>query len=86
VSDAQRALFAALERAVGRHSAFASPSLHAETPTTEALFRERRRALRTARELQSEFEEERRGRWDARLRRSALLAPARALYGRVRSG
>jgi len=86
VSDAQRALFAALERAVGRHSSFVSPSLQAETPTTEALFGERRRALSMTRELKSHFDEEQRGRWDARLRRSALLAPARALYARVRSG
>jgi hypothetical protein len=80
VSDGQRALFETLERLEGRHDAFAVPVLPDETPTTEALFAERRRAV----ELRRELEHERRTRWGTRLRASRYTAPARPLYTRGR--
>jgi hypothetical protein len=79
VSAAQRALYAALEELEGDHTPFAPPSLPAESPTTEALLAERRRALRIKQELTLELE--RRSRWGARLRRSRYAAPARRLLG-----
>lgn len=45
VSDAQRALFTTLNALVGDHKALEAPALPRETPTTEALLAERRRAL-----------------------------------------
>jgi hypothetical protein len=76
VSDAQRGLFVALAELEGRHDAFSAPVLPDETPTTEALLAERRRALQLRRELDSE----RRARWGSRLRASRYTAPARPLY------
>jgi hypothetical protein len=76
VSEAQRALFAALVELEGRHDRFSAPALPDETPTTEALLAERRRALQFRRELDSE----RRSRWVSRLRASRYTAPARPLY------
>jgi hypothetical protein len=80
VSDGQRALFEALEGLEGRHDEFSPPALPDETPTTEALFAERRRAL----ELKRELDEERRSRWGTRLRASRYTSPARPLYARGR--
>lgn len=76
VSDAQRRLFEALEQLEGRHDQFVVPALPEETPTTEALLTERRRAL----ELKRELDSERRSRWSSRLRASRYTAPARPLY------
>ena len=50
-SASQRALYAALETLDGRHEAFSPPDLPPETPSTEALFAERRIAYRLQREL-----------------------------------
>jgi hypothetical protein len=76
VSDAQREVFVILEELEGRHDSFSAPVLPDETPTTEALLTERRRAL----ELRRELENERRSRWGSRLRASRYTAPARPLY------
>ena len=78
VSDAQRALFRALEDLDGDHEDFSEPVLPDETPTTEALLAERRRALQIKRDLSSEVE--RRSRLGSRLRSSRYLAPARPVY------
>ena len=45
VSDPQRALFTTLNELAGDHDEFRVPALPRETPTTEALLAERRRAL-----------------------------------------
>jgi hypothetical protein len=76
VSDAQRQLFQVLEDLKGAHDNFSAPELTTETPTTEALLLERRRAL----ELKRELDRERRPRWSSRLRASRYLTPARPLY------
>lgn len=86
ISSQQRELYLLLEREVGAQDAFSPPALPPETPTTEALFAERRRALGRERELLEQHAAERAARWPARLRRSRLLAPVRALYGRSRAG
>jgi len=80
VSAGQRALFETLEQLEGRHDTFAVSALPDETPTTEALFTERRRAV----ELKRELDEERRSRWGTRLRASRYTAPARPFYSRGR--
>jgi hypothetical protein len=85
VSEPQRALFLALERLQGPHERFAAPDLPAETPTTEALFAERRRAFEIKSELERQLELERRSGLWSRLRGSRYLAPARPLYVRGRS-
>jgi hypothetical protein len=80
VAEPQRALFLALEEMEGLHDRFVPPSLPAETPTTDALFLERRRAVRIARELPA-------NRWARaweRARTSQYLAPARFVYRGVR--
>jgi hypothetical protein len=51
VSASQRELYLTLEREEGVHEPFAPPELPHETPSTEALLSERRRALRLAWEL-----------------------------------
>jgi hypothetical protein len=76
VSVAQRELFAALEGLEGVHEAFTPPSLPKETPTTEALLAERRRALQIKNELTRELQ--RRADWRGRIRGRVL----RALPGR----
>ncbi len=76
VSEPQRRLSEVLDDLEGAHDAFAPPRLPDETPTTEALFAERRRALALKREL-----DQARG---PGLRRSKYLAPARPLYARGR--
>ena len=76
LSDAQRALFSALNEMEGPHASFSAHPLPAETPTTEALLRERRRAL----ELKRQLERERRSSWRWRLRSSRYAAPARPIY------
>lgn len=76
VSDAQRRLFEVLDDLEGRHAEFSAPALPDETPTTEALLTERRRAL----ELKRDLDSERRSRWGSRLRASRYTAPARPLY------
>jgi hypothetical protein len=81
VSQAQRALFDALDALEGAHDEFAPPRLPDESATTEALLAERRRVL----QLKHELELERRSRWGARLRNSRYTAPARPLYARGKS-
>jgi hypothetical protein len=76
VSEGQRALFVALAELEGRHDSFSAPALPEETPTTEALLAERRRAL----QLRHELDTVRRSRWGSRLRASRYTAPARPLY------
>jgi hypothetical protein len=80
VSGAQRALFTALEELEGSHDIFSAPVLPAETPTTEALLVERRRARHTKYELARLLEIERQSRWPSRVRRSRYVAPARPIY------
>lgn len=81
VSQAQRALFDALEALEGAHEVFVPPSLPDESATTDALLTERRRVLA----LKHELEVERSSRWRARLRKSRYAAPARPLYARGKS-
>ena len=76
VSEGQRALFSALNEMDGAHASFSPEPLPAETPTTEALLRERRRAL----ELRRQLEHERRSSWRWRIGRSKYAAPARPIY------
>jgi hypothetical protein len=80
VSSAQRALFLALERLVGGHEILALPALEDETPTTEALFAERRQTFRLKGELERQLAIERQSRWWPRALRSKYLSPARRVY------
>ncbi len=78
VSEPQRALFLALEGLRGTHELFATPELPGETPTTEALFAERRRAFEIKSELERQLEAERgSGLW-SRVRTSPHLASLRS--------
>jgi hypothetical protein len=56
-TEAQRALFHALDGVVGAHAAFPAVDLPPESPTTDALLGARRRALAERRELVLEHEE-----------------------------
>ena len=76
VSNAQRALFIALENANGAHDTFVAPALPAETATTDALLVERRRALGFKRELPAE----RLSRAWQGIRNSAYVVPARRAF------
>ena len=76
VSEAQRALFSSLNEIEGAHVTFSGHRLPEETPTTEALLLERRRAL----ELKRQLELERRSSWRWRIRSSKYAAPARPIY------
>ena len=80
VSDAQRALFSALEELEGSHVDFSAPILPDETPTTDALLAERRRALQIKHDLGRLLDIERQSRLTSRLRGSKFLAPARPVY------
>jgi hypothetical protein len=71
VSDAQRQLFLALEGLAGCHGQFVPPELPSESPTTEALLAERRRALQIKRDLHLALELERRNKWWSRVARLA---------------
>jgi hypothetical protein len=51
VSDPQRALYAALEALDGPHEALRLPALPPETPTTDALFAERRATVSARQQL-----------------------------------
>jgi len=82
VSNAQRELFGALEQLEGSHECFAPPVLADETPTTEALLTERRRAIQIKQDLSREVE--RRSRWTSRVRRSRYVALARPVYSHGR--
>ncbi len=84
VSDAQRRLFTTLEELEEVHESFSAPALPPETPSTEALLSERRRAVQYKRELARLLELERRARAWARVRSSSYAAPARRVYVRVR--
>lgn len=84
VSEAQRALFLALEQQAGAHERFAGPMLPEETPTTEALLDERRRAFQIKGDLERLLELERQSRWWPRIRRARWLAPLRPVYVRGR--
>ena len=57
VSDAQRLLAGALRERRGSHERFAPPALQAETPSTEALLAERRRAYVLERDLRRQYDE-----------------------------
>jgi hypothetical protein len=81
-TDAQQALFLALENLEGVHDSFVAPALPPETSTTDALLTERRRAVRIKRELPAE----RRARAWQTVRSSPYLAPARRLYRGIRRG
>jgi hypothetical protein len=76
VSDAQRALFTALEELEGGHEELAGATLPPESATTEALLSERRHAL----ELKRELDSERSSGWGWKLRSSRYAKPARPLY------
>jgi hypothetical protein len=80
VSGPQRELFVALEHLVGGHELFALPALEDETPTTEALFAERRQTFRLKGELERQLAIERQSRWWPRALRSKYLSPARRVY------
>jgi hypothetical protein len=60
VSDSQRELFCALNELVGDHDEFRPPALPRETPTTEALLAERRRAFQLVDSLRQEMSSGRR--------------------------
>jgi hypothetical protein len=80
VTDAQQALFLALEESDGVHDSFVAPALPPETATTDALLLERRRALLIKRELPAE-------RWSRAwrtARQSPFLSPARRAYKSIR--
>jgi hypothetical protein len=79
-TDAQRALFVALENLQGVHPSFSAPELPPETPTTEALLAERRRSLRIKQDLPSE----RLARGWRRVRSSRYFGPARHAYHGLR--
>ena len=78
VSDAQRELFLALEGLAGSHDRFVPPELPNESPTTEALLAERRRALQIKRDLRLALELERRNKWWSRVARLAQGSDAEA--------
>jgi hypothetical protein len=78
VSGPQRTLFLVLQDLRGAHDRFEAPALPAETPTTEALFAERRRAFEIKSDLERQLELERRSGLLSRVRRSPRLAPLRA--------
>jgi hypothetical protein len=84
VSDAQRALFLAVEHLEGGHDEFSPPTLPAETPTTEALLAERRRTVQVKDELFRLLELERASRRWSKLRTSRYAAPARRVYATFR--
>jgi len=69
VSRAQCELFDALIQLEGMHESFAAPALTDETPTTDALLSERRRAFEIKDRLERELAKERRSWWASRLRR-----------------
>jgi hypothetical protein len=71
VSQAQRDLFDALTDAQGMHDTLATPALPDETPTTDALLTERRRAFEIKDRLEWQLAVERRSRWPSKLRRLA---------------
>src|SRR6266511_3546375 len=83
-SDAQHALFLALEDLEGTHEQFVPPVLPAETPTTETALAERRRALQIKRDLDRLQDLELRARRLRKARDSRYLAPIRRVYARVR--
>jgi hypothetical protein len=80
ISRSQRALHDLLTELQGMHSSFAAPPLPDETPTTEALLAERRRAFETKDRLERLLAEERESRWSFRLRRSKYVAGALPVY------
>ncbi len=84
VSGAQRSLFVALEELEGGHNDLSAPVLPDETPTTEALLEERRRALEAKHDLVWLLETEHRSRWWWRIRNSRYLVPARPVYAIAR--
>lgn len=84
VSDGQKELYLTLERLEGDHDRFSRPALPAETPTTEVLLSERRRALQAKLDLARVLEAERESRRWARVRTSTYAAPARRVYANVR--
>jgi len=74
VSDAQRVLYVALQDLASSHARFSSPGLPPESPTTEPLLAERRRAVQLKHELRRLQERER------------LSPPWRRLGGRGEDG
>ncbi len=69
VSRPQRELYYSLEELAGSHLSFSPPELAAETPTTEALLRERRRSLEMQQALHRALDAERQSHPLPRLRR-----------------
>jgi len=57
VTDAQRVLATSLEELRGTHERFSVPTLPPETPSTEALLAERRRAYLLERDLRRQYQE-----------------------------
>jgi hypothetical protein len=84
VSRAQRVLFDVLTELEGMHASFVTPALPDETPTTDALLWERRRAFELKDRLERQLAEERDARWSARLVRSKYVAAARPAYAQGR--
>jgi hypothetical protein len=78
LSGAQRELFVALETLAGPHPRFVPPELPAETPTTERLLDEQRRAIRERHERLAR-DHERGSSLRRRLRGSRLAGYARPL-------
>jgi hypothetical protein len=69
VSEAQRELYDLLTQLQGMHDVFAPPRLPDETPTTDALLGERRRAFELKDRLEQELADARGSRWQATFRR-----------------
>lgn len=77
MSESQQALFVALEELDGAHERFAPPVLPSETPTTEWLIVDHRRALQgAARDVTGA----RSSGWRSRIGSSRYGAPARPFY------
>jgi hypothetical protein len=85
VSPAQRELYDLLFGLKGLHTVFVTPSLPDETPTTDVLLAERRRAFEIKGRFERLLAEERQLRGLSRLRRSKYIASARRAYTRGRS-
>jgi hypothetical protein len=77
VSEPQRALFLALEELEGAHDRFVAPVIPDETPATERLIAERRRALA---ESARQMDGARSPGWRLRVRSSRYAGPARPIY------
>jgi hypothetical protein len=86
LSPQQHALDIALDQLRGGHDAFVLPNLPSETPTTDTLLAERRRAREIERELARVLERERAAGPFRALARSRQLASLRRIYARASRG